>query len=173
MDHEIIGGVYNLLPVRTLAELVHSNLTRVGGVSYTEIETEYATKIQATFEGEKTPDLSNSLKVQPFSEDGRGSGGSTDVGDISWVVPTAGFRTATWIPGTAAHSWQAVACGGTDIGIKGMISAAKTIALSAYDLFTRPEIIRAATDEWQKARGENFRYEALLGERAPALDYRD
>ena len=49
--------------------------------------------------------------------------GSTDVGDVSWAVPTTGLRTATWVPGTAAHSWQAVASGGTSIGVKGMIAA--------------------------------------------------
>ena len=145
----------------------------VGGVPYSDHEIEYAKKIQSTFEGEKTPDIASSLSVQPFTYDSRGGGGSTDVGDISWVVPTVGFRTATWVPGTAGHSWQAVACGGTDIGVKGMMNAAKTMALSAYDLFTRPELIRTATEEWEKARGKNFSYEALLGNRAPALDYRD
>jgi aminobenzoyl-glutamate utilization protein B len=173
VDHEVIGGVYNLLPVRSLAQIVHANLSMVGGVPYSDHEIEYAKKIQSTFEGEKTPDIASSLSVQPFTYDSRGGGGSTDVGDISWVVPTVGFRTATWVPGTAGHSWQAVACGGTDIGVKGMMNAAKTMALSAYDLFTRPELIRTATEEWEKARGKNFSYEALLGNRAPALDYRD
>jgi len=173
VDHEVIGGVYNLLPVRSLAQIVHANLSMVGGVPYSDHEIEYAKKIQSTFEGEKTPDIASSLSVQPFTYDSRGGGGSTDVGDISWVVPTVGFRTATWVPGTAGHSWQAVACGGTDIGVKGMMNAAKTMALSAYDLFTRPELIRTATEEWEKARGKNFSYEALLGNRTPALDYRD
>ena len=54
--------------------------------------------------------------------------GSTDVGDVSWTVPTAGFSTATWVPGTPAHSWQAVAAGGTSIGMKGMQNAAKVLA---------------------------------------------
>lgn len=173
VEYEIIGGVYNLLPVRSLAEIVHANMSEVGGVTYSEEEIKYAEKIQATFEGEKTPDIATSMKVQPFIEDRRGGGGSTDVGDISWVVPTVGMRTATWVPGTAGHSWQAVACGGTDIGIKGMMVAAKTMALTAYDLFTKPDLIQTATKEWHKARGGNFKYEALIGNRPPALDYRD
>src|SRR5690606_39776748 len=57
------------------------------------------------------------------------------VGDVSWVVPTVGLRVATWVPGTSAHSWQAVAAGGTSIGTRGMIVAAKTMTLTALDLY--------------------------------------
>ncbi|SVC14010.1 uncharacterized protein METZ01_LOCUS266864, partial [marine metagenome] len=98
--------------------------------------------------------------------------GSTDVGDISWVVPTVGMRAATWVPGTAAHSWQAIAAGGTSIGIKGMMVAAKTLALTARDLYLKPALIDAALQELDKRRGEYFQYEALLGDRDPPLDYR-
>ena len=58
--------------------------------------------------------------------------GSTDVGDVSWVVPTSGFRTATFVPGTPGHSWQSTACAGMSIGHKGMIVAAKTLAHVAH-----------------------------------------
>ena len=75
-----------------------------------------------------------------MSDDNR-SGGSTDVADVSWVVPTVGFRAATWIPGTPSHSWQAVACGGTEIGTKGMMVAAKTLALTGIDLLTDKRIL--------------------------------
>jgi aminobenzoyl-glutamate utilization protein B len=95
------------------------------------------------------------------------------VGDVSWVVPTIGLGTATWVPGTSAHSWQAVASGGTSIGRKGMMVAAKTIALSAIDLFKNPKMIQEATEEWTKKRGVDFQYKSLLGTRKPALNYRD
>ena len=98
--------------------------------------------------------------------------GSTDVGDVSYAVPTAGIETATWVPGTSAHSWQAVACGGTDIGIKGMMVAAKTMAFTAIDLFTNPELIKKAKEEYIKTKGD-YEYKALLGDRKPALNYRD
>jgi aminobenzoyl-glutamate utilization protein B len=101
------------------------------------------------------------------------SGGSTDVADVSWVVPTVGLRAATWIPGTPSHSWQAVACGGTEIGTKGMMVAAKTLALTGIDLLTNQTIIVKAKEEWNKARGENFNYVPLIGDRKPALNYRD
>jgi len=98
---------------------------------------------------------------------------STDVGDVSWVVPTAGLSTATWVPGIPAHSWQAVACDGMSIGFKGMMVAAKTIALTAADLFLKPQIIEPATVELKKARGgDGFVYKSLAGDRKPPLDYR-
>ncbi|HBQ40362.1 MAG TPA: amidohydrolase, partial [Halieaceae bacterium] len=75
--------------------------------------------------------------------------GSTDVGDVSWVVPTTEMRAATWVPGTAPHTWQAIAAGGTDIGVKGMMVAAKTLALTAADLLQQPELLRAARSEFE------------------------
>jgi aminobenzoyl-glutamate utilization protein B len=87
-------------------------------------------------------------------------------------VPTVGLEAATWIPGTPAHSWQAVACGGTDIGIKGMMVAAKTMTLTAFDLFTTPVLIANAKEEFKKNKGD-YQYKALLGGRKPALNYRD
>ncbi len=98
--------------------------------------------------------------------------GSTDVGDISWLVPTAGLSTATWVPGTAAHSWQAVATGGTGIGAKGMLVAAKTLALTAIELYGRPALIREAWEELERRRGPGFEYTSLVGDREPPLDYR-
>jgi aminobenzoyl-glutamate utilization protein B len=98
--------------------------------------------------------------------------GSTDVADVSWVVPTAGLRAATWVPGTPAHSWQAVSAGGMSIGTRGMLVAAKAIALTAVELFTHPEIVAEAAAEHARLVGPDFVYRPLLGDRDPPLDYR-
>lgn len=173
MDVEITGGVYNLLPNEKLARLMHSNLKTVGGFNYTPEEKDFATKIQSSFIAEK-PSIDLAKEVGPFKieELREGGSGSTDVGDVSWAVPTAGLRSATFVPGTPGHSWQAVAAGGTNIGAKGMMVAAKTLALTAYDIFKNPSITAEANQELVKKRGENYKYEALLGDRKPALDYR-
>ncbi|MEQ1586337.1 MAG: amidohydrolase [Cyclobacteriaceae bacterium] len=168
VEWEITGGVYDLLPNETLAKLMDANLRAVGGYIYTPEEKEFAEKIQKTFTVTPPP-LSSTSSV---SEVDLLSGGSTDVGDVSWVVPTAGLTTATWVPGTAAHSWQAVAAGGTSIGHKGMMMAAKTLALSIIDVYSNPTLIDTAWKEFRKRTGENFKYEALIGDRPPALDYR-
>ena len=97
---------------------------------------------------------------------------STDVGDVSYVAPTVGLYAATWVPGTPAHSWQAVACGATPIGMKGMIVAAKTMALTGIDLLSDPAVIKKAKDELMESVGD-YQYQPLLGDRKPALNYRD
>ena len=173
MEMEIIGGVYDLLPNEMLAKSMHQNLTIVGGVTYTPDEIEFGNKIQQTLIGPSQPPIISASKIVPFTTAPSSMGGSTDVGDVSWVVPTVGLSTATWVPGTPAHSWQAVACGGTDIGIKGMMVAAKTLALTGIDLLNDQTLITKAKEEFQKRRGENFVYSALLGDRKPALNYRD
>ena len=76
------------------------------------------------------------------------------------------------MPGTSSHSWQAVAAGGMSIGQKGMMVAAKSLALSAIDLFKNPATLQAAKAELEKRRGPEFKYEALLGDIDPPLEYR-
>ncbi len=171
VEYEIINGVYNLLPITILSQTMHNNLTQVGGVKYNDAEITFGKKIQESFPPQNRPPLTDAEIIQPYSEGLRKDGGSTDVGDVSWVVPTVGLRTATWIPGTGSHSWQAVACGGTDIGIKGMMNAAKTLTLTGIDLLLDKSLIEKATEEWQTRRGTNYKYVSLLGNRKPPLDY--
>jgi aminobenzoyl-glutamate utilization protein B len=171
VEYEIIGGTHDLLLNKTLAEVMQKNLETTGGVNYTAAEIEFGKKIQAGF-GFPAPPISNAALVKPLKIEADAGGGSTDVGDVSYAVPTVGLRAATWVPGTPGHSWQAVACGGTEIGIKGMMVAAKTMAMTAIDLFLRPELITKATEEFKKAVG-SYQYKALLGDRKPALNYRD
>ncbi|WP_420462427.1 amidohydrolase [Candidatus Palauibacter sp.] len=171
MEYEVIHGLYDLVPNVALGQVMDANLRKVGGVEYTEAERVFARQIQATFEGGPSRPLGSEGEIVDFGVEGVG-GGSTDVGDISWVVPTAGLSTATWVPGTSAHSWQAVAAGGTDIGTKGMMVAAKTLARTMIELFQSPDVIAAAWEELAERRGADFEYTALLGDRPPPLDYR-
>lgn len=173
MDYEITGGVYDLLPNMVLSEAMYKNLVTVGGVTYTTPEKEFAKKIQSSFDF-KAPDIQAATKIDSIKANSNGDGGgSTDVGDISWTVPTVGLSTATWVPGTPAHSWQAVAAGGMEIGAKGMINAVKAIVLTGIDLFTQPALIEKATTEFNQAKGAGFQYRSMLGDRKPALNYRD
>jgi len=171
MEYEMVNGVYNLMPNEVLGKLMFQNLSTVGGYTYSGEEKMFAEKIAQTL---NRPDvlLTSTTTIQPFEVREEGNGGSTDVGDISWVVPTAGMGAATWVPGTSAHSWQAVAAGGTSIGAKGMLIAAKTMALTAMDLFNDPAACAAAKAELERRRGANFSYEPLIGARKPPLDYR-
>ena len=171
MDYEVIHGIYAVLPNEALGRMVHNNLTAVGGVEYNDVERAFAEAIQSSFP-EGVPPLESAMEIAPFVVTEVGEGGSTDVGDVSWTVPTAGLATATWVPGTSAHSWQAVAAGGTEIGNKGMVNAAKALAFSAYDLFTQPKLLATAREEFERRRGADYVYESLVGDRDPPLDYR-
>jgi len=171
VEYEVIHGLYNLLPNIALQRAMHANLERVGGVLYDDQEWNFAELIHETLP-ETSPALETAAEVQPFFIREEGSGGSTDVADVSWMVPTAGMGAATWIPGTSAHSWQAVAAGGTDIGNKGMIVAAKTLAMTAIDIFQQPDLVAAAKAEHEDRIPEGWEYKPLLGDRDPPLDYR-
>ena len=170
MEYEVIHGTYSLLPNETLGAVADRMLRRVGGVQYDAAERAFAETLAKSL---STPKPAGTEQViQPYGTQREGYG-STDVGDISWLVPTVGIRTATWVPGTAAHSWQAVAAGGTGIGLKGMEVAAKTLALLGASLYRNPELVAAARAEFEQRRGAGFEYQPLLGDRAPPLDYRN
>ncbi len=170
MKYDIIGGTHDLLINKTLAETMQANLNKVGGVNYTEAEIAFAKKIQPTMVA--PVDLATASTVRPLTYISEGNSGSTDVGDVSYAKPTVGLRAATWVPGTAAHSWQAIASGGTEIGTKGMLVASKTMALTAIDLMSNPALLAKAVEEFKASIGD-YKYKALLGDIKPALNYRD
>ena len=169
VDWEIIHGNHPLLVNETLAEMMHETLESVGGVEYSAEEQAFAEEIYQTLNAPRL-ELGSEEEVQPYSVSL--GYGSTDVGDVSIAVPTVGMSTATWVPGTAAHSWQAVAAGGTSIGFKGANNASKILAVAAIRVLENPDLRQAAIAEHRANIGEDFHYEALLGDRDPPLDYR-
>ncbi len=169
VDWEIIHGNQPVLINEALAKMLDKKLHEVGGIEYDEEETAFAREIHATFDNPRLK-LGSQAEIQPY--DVSLGYGSTDVGDVSLTVPTAGIRAATWVPGTSSHSWQASAAGGTSIGFKGANLAAKVLALGAIELMTNKRLRREAKVEFDARRGDDFVYEALLGDRLPPLDYR-
>jgi aminobenzoyl-glutamate utilization protein B len=143
LEVQYLGGTMEIIPNNTLAQLAKKNLVALNDLAYDRDELKFAVRLQETFP-EKTP-LEDIGRV--FDISGKSSGGSTDVGDVSWLAPVTGFTTACRVPGTPGHSWQAVACGGTTIGKKGMNLAARNLAATAFDLFSGPETLKAAKSE--------------------------
>ena len=88
---------------------------------------------------------------------------STDYADVSWNVPSVSMTGATFAPGVPAHSWQATACAGSTIGVKGMMVAAKSMALTTVDLFTDPAHIQKARAEFDQKRGPELRVQDAAG----------
>lgn len=147
---------------------MYENLKQVPLPTHTPQEQAFVDKIGATLPkgGRKGPS-----GVARYSS-GEIMSASTDVGDVSYTTPTAGLSAGTWAPGTPPHSWQAVAASGTSVGTKGAEVAAKTLALTAAQLFQSPDTLAAAKAELDQRRGPNFVYRPLLGDKAPSLDYR-
>ncbi|MFQ5982998.1 MAG: amidohydrolase [Woeseiaceae bacterium] len=170
VDWEIIHGNHPVLVNETLAKMMDEKLRQVGGIEYDEREEAFARELYPSLVDPEF-ELGSQTEIQPYEV--KLGYGSTDVGDVSITVPTAGLRTATWVPGTPAHSWQAVAASGMSIGFKGAQVAAKTLALAAIELLESPQLRAAARAEFDERRSEDFVYEALLGGRSPPLDYRN
>ncbi|WP_297803083.1 amidohydrolase [uncultured Brevundimonas sp.] len=170
VEFEAIGGVYSMLHNETLMHVMDRNLRSVGGITWTEEEKALAREIQKTLTTQEDLDSVGRIEEATIGGD---FGGSTDVSDVSWVTPTVGLSTATFVPGSAGHSWQNVVAAGSTIGLKGAHLATKTLALTTAELFQSPEVIAEATAEFERRRGPNFQYRALLGDRTPALNYRD
>ena len=164
----LIMNYANILPNDALTQVIQRNLRKAGGYDYTPDERRFAGELQKSltgFEGRQGPD-----QVSTDGPEGADAY-STDFGDISWNLPSVQFTAATYPPGTPAHSWQATACAGSSIGRKGMLVAARTLALSAMELLTDPGQVDAAKTSFAKRRAGRD-WSTLIGpESKPPLDY--
>ena len=162
-DIEFLTGCYDTLPNLIIGQVLHEKLLQVGPPEWSAEEREFAERLQTNFSEEA---IQMSLKFMgttreevgaPFcsiikapSKRIRSIGGSSDVGDVSYITPTAQFSTCCQVLGASAHSWQVVATSGSTIGFKGMIMAAKVMALAVLDLQSKPELIEKAREEFEK-----------------------
>lgn len=172
VNHKIslVSGVYEILVNRTGAELVAKNLALLGPLAYTDEEVSFAKKIQ---ESTGKPQVGLHTKVEPLEETNpHAGGGSTDVGDVSWVVPTLRLGVATAPIGTPWHSWAVVACGGMSIGHKGLVHASKTLAMTMVDLYEDPKKLESIKADFKAKKGDTV-YKGLLPDGPPPLDKRD
>ncbi|MHC4741662.1 MAG: amidohydrolase, partial [Planctomycetota bacterium] len=139
-------------------KLLDKNLRLVGGVTYNAEERAFARAIRESLDKDSN-DLSMATEIQPYEL--VEVMGSSDIGDVSMIAPTAEVDTAAWVPGTGFHTWQAAAASGMSIGTKGMIVAAKTMAFTAVDVLANPSIVKQARDELTKKQGPDFKYSPI------------
>ena len=163
----------NIIPNDALAHVAQKDLEEVGGYHYTAEEEHFAQNLQKSLPPEYAGNLDSTASVLALRPiDPNAPSASTDVGDVSWNVPTIGFGAATFVPGVAAHSWQATACAGMSIGQRGMLVAAKALALTASDLFADPKLVEAAKADFEKQmKGKTYTSQIPADQKAP-LDYR-
>ena len=166
MDYELLSGNYERLPNEALSELIGKSLETVGGIQLDAREMEFARAVAA--ESGVSADLIDRLSVVvPPADEGYEAYVSSDVGNVTWAVPTGSFRYACFTPGGVGHSWQQVASAGTTIGTKGALGAAKVLYLTAYELLTNPSALERVRSEFFSRRGPDFKFEPLMGNRRP------
>ncbi len=167
----------NLLPNITLETAMHENMAALGPIAFDEADLSFARSIQQTFTDEairsslrlyqiKGDVFSNAkidgstplhLGLREFEGQSHFRAGSTDVGDVSWVTPTAQCWTPTWAIGTNPHTWQVVAQGKSPAAHKAMAHAAKVLATTGFSLLTSPQLLAAAKTEWaEKTDGRPY-----------------
>jgi aminobenzoyl-glutamate utilization protein B len=168
MEFEQGTSYSNVLPNDALAEVLGRAMQKAGGYEFTPKERQFAEELQKTLGGPvRKP---GPEKVRFEKSEGFGSA-STDVGDVSWVVPTAQFVAATFVPGVGAHTWQAAACAGSTIGRKGMVVAARTLALAGVEIFENPSEVQAAREAFQKRLAGGHWITRIPADGKPPLDY--
>ncbi|MEE9509089.1 MAG: amidohydrolase [Candidatus Bathyarchaeia archaeon] len=176
---EFLTGVHNGMPNRPLAELVVKNMKEIGAPTYNDDELKFAKELAKSVPREQKIDKLRRLEqyrpgamklvdvdldtniYDPFGEERKGGGGSSDVADVAWNIPTQQFNTTYTIIGAPGHSWQNVASCGTSIGHKSTIFASKVMSTSIIDLLTKPELLKKVRDDWNE-RMKNLVYKSPL-----------
>lgn len=167
IETRVDADLHEVLPNRTLVEVIQKNLELVGPPVFDEREKAFARATQKDLRPQ--PALALAERVEPLSSGPPTQGvHSTDVGDLTWFFPVGQFTAATYSYGAPGHSWQIVACTGTSIGEKGMMVAAKTLAGTAIDLYRSPELIQRAREDLKKTMADQ-KYVTLIpeGQKAP------
>ena len=163
VEAKVFSAVSNLMGNRPLEEAMQANIDRLGPVPFDAADREFANEIRSTLTPDDIavsfrrigmsadPDLPLCDFVAPLDRASDGGEGSTDVGDVSWAVPTVQARVATCAVGTPFHTWQLTAQGKMPAAHKGMIHAAKIMAGTAADLILNPAAIETAKEAHRNA----------------------
>ena len=171
-----IDGTASTVSNEALEQVMYENMQQVPIPAYTQEELAFAQVLHDTcpaalpgtlsatnrdiraFVEEKTDGGKRAMNdfIIPYVPSTMSTPGSTDVGDVSWLTPTAQFTTATWVSGTPGHSWQNVSLGKTGIAYKGMLQAAKILAGAAADLMESPALLEKIRKEFNKNAAEGY-----------------
>ena len=183
---QFLTGVHNGMPNRPLAELVVANMREIGAPTYTEEELVFARELAKSVSPEEKravlsrsllPDAMDLMDVDlntriydPYGEERKGGGGSSDVADVAWNCPTQEFSTAYFVVGAPGHSWQHTAIGGTSSALKSTVFATKVMAASAVELLQQPALLDRVKADWrERMKGLTYR-SPLPADLAPPLD---
>lgn len=177
-ERKFIDGLADTISNHVLEQVLYDNFKELGVPSYTEEENAFADALAETYPGsdsvpgvaaENDPELKEQVRrlqkenghamnafLAPLYKGEAFKAGSTDVGDVSWLTPTAQIHVASWPNGCPGHSWQNVSCDRTEIGHKAAVHAGKVLAAAAIDLLTNPELLVKAREEFEKRTAEGY-----------------
>ena len=165
-ETKLISGIYEIQVNRTGAEIMQKNMESLGEISYTDEEVAYANTI---LKEAGKPQVGIDGSIHPLKETLPAQGGSTDVGDVSQIVPTVRMSATTAASGGPWHSWAVVACTGMSIGHKGMLFASKALAMTMADFYKNPKLIQAVKKDF-KDNKVNKTYDPRILPGPPSLD---
>ena len=171
MSYELMGGNYERLINRSLAEVFLRNLVKVGGLDLDESELAYAHEMLVNSGISDFSVMEKMTGVDPVLRPAVKGGPSSDVGNVSQVAPLANLRYCACVPAGGSHSWQQASIGGTTIGTKALMNVARIFYLSALDLYRSPSLVQTIRDEYRSVRGDDFEFRPLIGDREPPFDY--
>lgn len=157
VEIKFLKGTSNTVLIPALDEVMYNNMCEIPNPVERADDIAFAREIVKTqMPADRIPE--NVFNIKPGNWNKSGNipiPGSSDVGDVSWVCPVSQCGTSTWPVGTAAHSWQAVACGKSDFAHKGMLYAGQIIAATAIDVCNNPEIIETAWRQLKEKTGNH------------------
>ena len=162
---ELISGIYEIQPNRTGAAALLKNMELLGPIDYSKDELKYAKTIQRET---GKPEEGMDADIEPLRETLPAQGGSTDVGDVSQIVPVVRARVSAAPKDVPWHSWAVVACTGMSIGHKGMLFAAKSLSMTMVDLFENPQLVKEIKAEFKKRKGDKV-YKAMIPDGPPPV----
>jgi len=167
VEHEVnlISGIYEILPNRRGALAIQNNFEMLGPIKYTKSEQEYAKAIQKVT-GKREVGMDGA--IHPLKDTMPAQGGSTDVGDVSQIVPVVRLSTPAAPKDAPWHSWAVVACTGMSIGHKGMLHATKALGMTMVDLFENPQLVKEVKVEFKERKGSS-KYEAMITPGRPPI----
>ncbi|MBI3942493.1 MAG: amidohydrolase [Chloroflexi bacterium] len=185
VEERFLTACWEYLPNQALDARMAENLQRLGGPGFDAVDLQWAQELAQTFAPGQREAVLRASKVSlpddvllhdavlPPQGKGRVIPGSTDVGDVSWKAPTTQVVTACYPVGVAGHSWQLTASSGSEVGVKGMLLAAKSMALTGLDLLQDQDLLQQAQAEFRQATAQAPYTCAVADEVPPPLDQFD
>jgi aminobenzoyl-glutamate utilization protein B len=167
VSSRVLGAAWPRHFNKVIAEAMYENIKQVGLPEWSEEDQELAKAVQKEVNSDKTEGLATELSELRKPAERPVSGGSDDIGDVSWTVPTVTLRFPSNIPGLQGHHWSNAIAMATPIAHKGVTAGAKVVAMTVIDFLTRPELLQQATDYFENVQKKETEYKPMITENDP------